>query len=328
MPILTRRFFGGFIALLCLGGCVSAPQSTSLLERFDNSSAQASAFEFPSQLLLSAVPFFPQDQYQCGPAALATVLQASQVSVLPDALVSQVYVPDRQGSLQIEMLAAARRYGRIAYVLPPTLEALFAELEFGRPVLVMQNLGLNRFPQWHYAVAVGYDLEERELILRSGHVKDYRLALSTFERTWQRAQHWAVVLLAPGELAETVDENRYFESVSAFALVGTEQALLAAYEAGLNRWPSSVALRMGVGNLHYEKNRLTKAREYYSAVLDESPLYAAAHNNLAQVLFELGDARLAQTHAEQAVYLGGQFSDSYKKTLATINEVLLTAPNN
>jgi tetratricopeptide (TPR) repeat protein len=71
-----------------------------------------------------------------------------------------------------------------------------------------------------------------------------------------------------------------------------------------------------------------QAREYYSAAIDQSPFYAAAHNNLAQVMFELGDARLAQTHAEQAVSLGGQFLESYKKTLATINNALLATPSN
>ena len=67
--------------------------------------------------LVLQVPFFPQEKFQCGPAALAGVLAASGVEVSPEALVSEVYIPARQGSLQIEMKAAARRAGRIAYEL-------------------------------------------------------------------------------------------------------------------------------------------------------------------------------------------------------------------
>ncbi len=319
MPTITRRTLAGLILLMCLGGCVSAPQTEALLERFTQSSQAPNTLAIPSTLLLDSVPFFAQELYQCGPAALATVLQTSQVSVLPDELVAQVYVPARQGSLQIEMLSAARRYGRVAYVLPPTLDALLLELSVGRPVLVMQNLGLNRLPQWHYAVAIGYDLVEQELILHSGLIENYRLSLATFERTWQRAGYWSVVMLKPGELAANADETLYFESVSSFGRVASEQALIAAYEAGLEKWPASPSFAMGLGNLHYEKNRLHKAREFYAAVLQNSPLYAAAHNNLAQVLFEMGDVDRAREHAERAVDLGGAFLENYKKTLATIN---------
>ncbi len=311
-----------------LGGCVAAPQSTLLIESFQQQSEQNLALDIPSRLLLESVAFFPQELYQCGPAALATVLHSSAVLVQPEELVSQVYVPARQGSLQIEMLAAARRYGRIAYVLPPSLEVLLQELDSGRPVLVMQNLGLKRFPQWHYAVAVGYDFFEKELILRSGVVKDYRMKLQTFERTWQRADHWAVVLLAPGELAADVDEAAYFDAVSAFARVADEEALSAAYAAGLKRWPASSTLGMGLGNLHYQKQRLSKAAQSYSTVLRYSPNYAAAHNNLAQVLLELDSLNEAQRHAEMAVAIGGTFADNYKKTLATINRLLAEQANN
>ena len=38
---------------------------------------------------LSGTPFFPQEEYQCGPAALATVLNAAGVAVAPDDLVDQ-----------------------------------------------------------------------------------------------------------------------------------------------------------------------------------------------------------------------------------------------
>ncbi len=115
---------------------------------------------------LSATPFFPQSDYQCGPAALATVLTASGVTTTPEALVPKVYLPGRQGSLQPELVAAARQYDRLAYVLEPALAQVVAEVAAGRPVLVMQNLGLASYPVWHFAVVVGYDREAEQLVLR------------------------------------------------------------------------------------------------------------------------------------------------------------------
>ncbi|MEE4360755.1 MAG: hypothetical protein V2I63_04445, partial [Pseudomonadales bacterium] len=90
---------------------------------------------------LRTVPFYPQVAYQCGPAALATVLVHSGVDTTAEALVDQVWLPGRRGSLQIELVAATRRQGRLPYVLGGDLEELAAELRQGRPVLVLQNLG-------------------------------------------------------------------------------------------------------------------------------------------------------------------------------------------
>ena len=94
-------------ALVLLGGCAQlVPQTVALRTGWPAG--------VPQSVELAGVPFFPQDDYQCGPAALATVLAHSGVRVTPEALVPQVYLPARHGSLQVEMLAAARRHDRVA----------------------------------------------------------------------------------------------------------------------------------------------------------------------------------------------------------------------
>lgn len=323
-PASFRQLTLAFLFLL-LTGCAAAPQSAALLE-----SAESEA-SLPTAVLLGDVPFYPQEDYQCGPAALATVLQASRVSITPDTLVPQVYVPARQGSLQIEMLAAPRRYGRVTHVLPPDLEGVLREVQSGRPVLVMQNLGLDWYPQWHYAVVVGYDLEAAEIILRSGLIRDYRLALPVFERTWQRAEHWAVLVLQPGELPLQTSAQSYFEAVSAFvsaqssveglsASAHTDQlaGIGEAWRVGAQRWPESQLLGMAYGNHVYGQGALALAAEVYQQVLAAHPDYAAAHNNLAQVLLEKGRLDEAETHARRAIELGGEFAETYRRTLQDV----------
>ena len=110
----------------------------------------------------------PATDYQCGPAALATVLVASGAQVSPDDLVAEVYLPGRKGSLQAELIAAARSRGRLPYVLPPSLDDLLAQLAAGHPVLVLQKTGAGPWPGWHYAVVIGYDASRDRLLLRSG----------------------------------------------------------------------------------------------------------------------------------------------------------------
>ncbi|MCO5762094.1 MAG: PA2778 family cysteine peptidase, partial [Chromatiaceae bacterium] len=116
---------------------------------------------------LEQVAFFPQEDHQCGPAALATALHAAGVEINPAQLLEQVYIPGREGSLQVEMLAATRRNGALPYLLKPELRDLLAEVRAGMPVVVLQILGLSWIPVVLYAVIVGYVLPHRHVVLRS-----------------------------------------------------------------------------------------------------------------------------------------------------------------
>ena len=85
-----------------LSGCGTLPQVEALL---------AAKATLPPRAELTEVPFFPQDDYQCGPAALAMTLKNSGVDITPEALASQVYLPKRQGSLQVEPVQHANHIG-------------------------------------------------------------------------------------------------------------------------------------------------------------------------------------------------------------------------
>jgi len=120
----------------------------------------------PASHELTAVPFFPQEEFQCGPAALAMAISWSGLPVRPEDLVEQVYTPSRKGSLQVAMINTARRHGRLTYEISD-FESLFPEIASGYPVIILQNLGISWFPVWHYAVVVGYDAAQEHVILRS-----------------------------------------------------------------------------------------------------------------------------------------------------------------
>ena len=89
----------------------------------------------PPRFELDGVPFFPQKAYQCGPAALAEVLEWSGLAITPEKLTDEVFTPEKKGSFQTALIGAARRNGRIAYVLP-SQEDLFREVAAGNPVIL------------------------------------------------------------------------------------------------------------------------------------------------------------------------------------------------
>ncbi|MCB1847062.1 MAG: PA2778 family cysteine peptidase [Halieaceae bacterium] len=242
----------------------------------------------PPGVELQDVPFFPQDEFQCGPAALATVLVDSGVAVTPDELTDKVYLPEREGSLQLELIAASRRYERLPYVLDGTLAAILAELAAGRPVLVLQNLGVASFPIWHYAVVVGYDAPRSEIILRSGEEQRATMDTQWFMRSWSLAGNWALVTLEAGELPVEPDETRYVHAVVALESVVAPGVAAPFYATAVRRWPDDAMALLGLGNAYHAMGDDTAAEQTYQRLLTVHPDNAVARNNLAHVLVERG----------------------------------------
>ena len=296
------------LALVLLSGCATQTQALR----------SAVPADLPRQVELRDTPFIAQERYQCGPAALAMSLRAAGFAVDADALVPQVYLPQREGSLQVEMLAAGRRNGAFSMTLPPRMDALLAELAAGTPVLILQNLSLPFAPKWHYAVVVGYDLDRGDLVLRSGTTKRMVMRMSTFEHTWARSGYWAMVTMKPGGLPKTAAEAAAVEALVAYEKSSQPAAARQAYAAGERRWPGNMALALGLGNTAYAAGDRAAAADAYQRATALHPHSGAAFNNLAVTLMELGRLPEARVAAEKAVALGGQWRAAALDTLASI----------
>lgn len=292
-------------SLLC--GCAAPPAVQQLEQSWPPNLAPRAE--------LKTVPFFAQDDHECGPAALAMLLQASDVTVTPAQLSPEVYLPGRQGSLQQELVISARRHGLPAYVLAPTLQDLLTEVAAGHPVLVFENLSLPIYPVWHYAVVIGYDRERSRLLLHSGRTERLDMSLGTFERTWARGEHWAMVALPTNELPATAQSQPFTAAVVALERLDAHAAQ-QAYATALQRWPDKPALLLGAGNAAYAQGDLAAAAAAYRHAVQVHPGLADAWNNLAQVLMESGapDQRgEARRAAEQALALGGPRVAQYRE---------------
>ena len=98
------------------------------------------------------VPYIEQTDNYCGPASLAMVANYYGINATPNEIASLVYIPERKGTLQIEMTAATRNLDLVPYTMQMDLEALRAEINAERPVIVLRNLALDVYPIWHYSV--------------------------------------------------------------------------------------------------------------------------------------------------------------------------------
>lgn len=308
------RFTAGlFILGVLLGGCsLLAPQTIGVVTSPPPGLPLSS--EIPN------VPYFAQPEHHCGPAALAMALNNAGASVTPSQLAGQVYLPGRQGSLQVEMLAAARRNGMVAYVLEPKLGDVLLEVNAGTPVITFENYGVAPFPLWHYAVAIGFDLDSGNLIRHSGAVARKHTPLSLFERYWRAEGSWAMVAMPPDRVPVTATESRYGEAVIALEKTGQTQRAAMAYDALLQRWPNSLVGLMGRGNTAYALGQLTQAEASFRRATISHPNAAATHNNLAQTLLDLGKLDEARVNAERAVSLGGPLQTRAAATLEAIRK--------
>jgi tetratricopeptide (TPR) repeat protein len=300
------------LAAALLSGCASliAPQSVSLRDQ--------RPADLPARAELKQVPFFPQTEYQCGPAALATVLANARVKVKPDDLVSQVYVPDRKGSFQVEMLAAARRHGMISYELAPQYEDVLREVAAGTPVILLQNLGVGPFDNWHYAVAVGYDLDDNHLVLRSGDKQRHVMNAGLNEFVWRKSGYWAMVVVPPNRIPATAHEESWLAAIAAFERVGHPRAARVAYATFLRRWPENINASIGLANTYHATKELKEAERVLRAALARDPDSVVVLNNLAQTLSDQGRNLEALAYINRAAAAGGPFAGAVGETRALI----------
>ena len=273
----------------------------------------------PASFELDAVPFYPQEKYQCGPATLAMALTWSGLPTTPDELKDQVYTPSRKGSLQIAMVGATRRHGKIAYEINDP-EALFPEIAAGHPVIILQNLGLSWLPVWHYAVVIGYDVAAEDVILRSGTTKRKVMSYDLFEKTWARSNYWGLMVLAPDQIPAKANELKYLSAVLGLEKSRQFQAAVTGYQTALTRWPASLNARMGLGNSYYALGDFKNAEQAFREATELHPQAAAAYNNLAYALLEQGRKQEALAAAQHAIALGGPMQAEFEKTLQEIRD--------
>ncbi|MFI0473964.1 PA2778 family cysteine peptidase [Halomonas sp. HMF6819] len=288
------RTAGVFVLALWLAGCARSP--VLLESTYQN---------ITPRIELVDVPFFAQSEYQCGPASLAMVLNHQGVDIRMETLIREVYLPGREGSLQPEMLASVRRHDLIPYVIRPTLDALLRHLDADEPVVVMQNLALPVYPLWHYAVAIGYDLSNERMLLRSGELERHSLAFSRFDATWARSERWGFVVKAPGELPVDVSARGALDAISAFEALNGAGAALPSWQALVERHPESGLAWFALGNAFYAEGESGSARHAFDAATRADPELGAAWLNLGLLMALDNQNQASQAALRRAARLEG-----------------------
>ncbi len=233
------------------------------------------------------VPLILQQDFHCGPAALAMVLQWSGQDVTQDDLAAQSFTPGARGTFKADMSGAARRQGMLA-VETNSFPAILTEIDAGHPVIVFQNVGLSWAPAWHYGVLVGYDLDAAKVTLHSGERDVWVMPLGAFLDTWRGGDSWALVVLPPDRLTAGLPELDTLRGAAALERVSKLDEAATAYRAGGARWRDNWLWPFGLGNTLYAAGNTRSAEAAFLEALARDPSAEAARANLRTLRAEQG----------------------------------------
>lgn len=272
-------FFLLLLMTLMLQGCASfAPQYYKHIKPTETLS------DLPPQQEIVGLPFFPNDDLFCGPAAVSMVLTHLDQQVTLEEVAETLFIPGRKGTIQLDMLAVSRARGFTTYVIEPNVEALLREVAAGRPVIVLENYGFSWMPIWHYATVTGFDLDKNAVIRKSGIRERAVTPMWAFENLWKKEGYWGFIMLRPGEAPVNPHPERWFSELAESERYWTNEQQEKAWTTYIAVFPKSALGHAALGNVAFNSGDLERAVTYYNKALELDPANRQIHA-LAEIVF-------------------------------------------
>lgn len=313
----SRRHWLANCAPLLLGACSTQGLGT---KASNDPLSRLSATSFES----NNIAWIEQDEYQCGPAALAMALnQAGANNLRYDDVVRRTFTPGRSGSLQLDMLAAPRAFGFVSYPIQSTIQDLLElNLEQHSPIVLL-NLSVQWLPLWHYALITGHNTAQRSVYITSGTSAREEMSISTFMRLWERADCWAMTVRRPGNIPSKVTAEAAEVASVAFERINPVGLAIQQWEALTRRWPQRLLPWLG---LSHAQIRATRWDQALVTLMHTTQHFdsAVAWNNLSEVYSAKGDRQRALHAINRGLDIARSKEPSWiealEKTRASIQE--------
>ncbi len=176
-------FMGALTALiLALPGCAA--------KNFD---AIRSGLEARGHYI-KGVPFVKQTEYDCGPAALASVLSFRGRTVDLERITASVYLPQLRGTLPMDLERYAKDEGFKTSSSAGTAAALKTVIRDNIPIICLLDLGFWFYRQPHFVTVIGFDDRNDLFIMHDGATPNRTMAYMDFKKKWSRAGKWMIVI--------------------------------------------------------------------------------------------------------------------------------------
>lgn len=268
---MTRNSLGYGLVLLALFSCATPARQT---DHF-----LSSPRDIPEYVQIENIPFIDQTENYCGPTTLSMVMSWAGKPTDIEEIAQEIYSHEEQGTLQGALIRGATRQGMAAVPIYG-LSNLLHEIAAGHPVIIFENLGLSWYPRWHYALVIGYDLKEGNIILHSGHDAFKHWDLRKFERSWILGEYWGLTVLPPNQLSATADELAQVDAGAALEEIGHIAEAKTLYEMALKKWPNSLTALIGLGNTAFSEEDFQASVNFFRMAVKNHPGSWTARANL------------------------------------------------
>lgn len=154
---------------------------------------------FPKAVRLHDVNPYRQDPEQCGPFALASLLQYTGVNAQAGDLVGRLYSPGAGGTLTMDLYLEARRAGLATRQLSGDVKILEDELRDHNPVVVLFRYPGLRGGSGHFILVTGYSSEPPGFFLLWGDGKLSWMVQRRFRHLWSGSGNWMLAVHGEGK---------------------------------------------------------------------------------------------------------------------------------
>jgi predicted double-glycine peptidase len=141
-------------------------------------------------VLINKVPFYPQEDYQCGPASLAGVMNYWGSDIRPEDIAKDIYSASARGTLDIDMFIYANKKGFQSEQYAGRWEDLKEKIDGGYPLVVLVDYGFFAYQANHFMVVVGYN--EAGVTVNSGKTEHAFIEKEKFLRSWGKTNYWTL----------------------------------------------------------------------------------------------------------------------------------------
>lgn len=139
---------------------------------------------------IAALPFFPQEDYQCGPASMAGVLRHMGVDTTPEQIAAAIYRNNLHGTLSLDLALYPRTIGLHSRFYEGSITDIVAAVDAGIPLIVMADSGFGPVSTYHFMVVAGYT--PQGIIVNSYRTERQRMGWDAFMRVWNRTGRWTL----------------------------------------------------------------------------------------------------------------------------------------
>jgi predicted double-glycine peptidase len=149
--------------------------------------------------MIVQVPYFEQEDFQCGPAALATVInywhikdEKSDKRITVDSIIAEIYSPSAKGVLGLDLEFYARKLGFNVVQYSGTLEEIKRSIDAKSPIIILVDYGATFLQQNHFMVAKGYTHDS--IVFNSGRRENQLISNEALMRIWKKTGFWALTV--------------------------------------------------------------------------------------------------------------------------------------